>query len=283
MYLESEDENLTKKTRKVRKLFAGVLTLAMILTSVVWPQGTKKVSAADPLTIDESKYDATSVLTAKGDTLNSTKNTEEGGDIQSNKADKVISAKYLKITYTIADTTNLTTDSNLFVFKPFTSGFGGWQDNLIKFKDAIRDGETTTYTSYIKVRDIKASMELDQECYGINLYFAQKAVDVTLTGYYAMTVKNDSSIDYGNEEDVVVWEDPETKTGYGGHDPMQKLYLSQITGAGDAFKTKYDYSKVSSQKITVYLQVTKSSVFSRIKISGGKLTEGSESVTSNKE
>lgn len=273
--------------KKAKKWFAGILTLAMVLTSVTWPGSTSKVKAAEPLKIDESGYDVTSIISgSEGDVLTSTKKGDKKGDagavhvddngnydgIAVSNTGKAVTAKYLKVTYTIPDTSSLKEDSNIFTFQPYTSSWGGWQHNYITFGDAIDNGGNS-YTSYIAVRDIKASMDDDQECYGINLCFLSSEPTITITGYDALTVK--SEIDLGDESDVIVWAD-DTKTAY-GHESMQKLYLSQITNT----LSKYSYSNVSSQKITVYLKITKCSVFSRIKISGGNLD--TETITSNKE
>lgn len=275
-----------KTTRKVKRLFAVVLTLAMVLTSVVWPNAEKASAAA--LTVNEDEYDVKSILSAKGDVLTSTQTDtvhvkDENGEkvyegyIDGNTS-TTVKAKYLKITYTIKDPSAVNDETELFNFQPYTSNWGGWQKNIIKYKDAI-DNKDGSYTSYIAVRTIKASMDDDQECHGINLSFCNSEPTITLTGFYAMTIK--SQLDLGNEDDVTVWVD-ENKTSY-GHEPVQKIFLSQITGTGENFNGKYDYSKVSGQKITVYAKITKSSVFSRIKISGGNITDGAENVTSNKE
>ena len=81
------------------------------------------------------------------------------------------------------------------------------------------------------------------------------------------------------EQKVVVWGD-DSKTTY-GHEIMQDVSVQDIVaGLGDA-GSKFAFSKVKGQKVTVYIKVTNCSRYSRIKISGGNLA--ANSVTSNKE
>ena len=156
---------MTRKATKGRKIFAGILTLAMILTSIAWPGQAGKATQAAALTVNEEEYDATNILSVKDEdkqngilTSTQTDKAHKGdggsydGFIVTNNS-KALTSKYLKITYTIADTSSLTDESNLFNFQPFTSGWQGWQDNIIKFKDAV-DNKDGSYTSYISVRSI---------------------------------------------------------------------------------------------------------------------------------
>lgn len=256
--------NLPKKERmknfmkKTRKLFAGILTLAMVLTSVTWPGTTSKVKAAEPLKIDESGYDVTSILTgSEGDILTSTKKGDKKGDTGAVHVDdngnydgvavsntgKAVTAKYLKITYTIPDTSSLKEDSNLFTLQPYTSSWGGWQHNYITFADAIDNGNNS-YTSYIAVRNIKASMDDDQECYGINLCFLSSEPTITITGYDALTIKT-------------------TKTSVEKYDTNEAAALEAnkdviiVTGT-QMQNAGVDLSGLTSSKVSItpYIQVT---------------------------
>ena len=56
---------MTRKATKGRKIFAGILTLAMILTSIAWPGQAGKAAQAAALTVNEEEYDATNILSVK--------------------------------------------------------------------------------------------------------------------------------------------------------------------------------------------------------------------------
>ena len=244
--------------RRQKKWITMFLTLALVLTSINLPVISKKAKAA-ALTINEEEYDATNILTASGATLTSTQTeTVHVGDdgksydggievintMNATKYAMALNAKYLKITYTIPDISLLTDESELFIFQPYTSNWGGWQENIIKFKDAIKN-EDGSYTSYIAVRTIKASMDEDQECAGINLGFLSSEPTITLTGYYAMTVKTSkTSVEkYDTDADATLEtnEDIIIVTG-------EQLEEAGVDLSGLTSSTKYN--------ITPYIQVT---------------------------
>ena len=92
---------MTRKTRKVRKLFAVILTLAMVLTSVVWPNA-EKASAAS--TLPGSGLYAVKILTATGNLLLSKKPADAAEadktlNIQENTNPEALNAKYLEIAF----------------------------------------------------------------------------------------------------------------------------------------------------------------------------------------
>ena len=136
---ESEDKHMMEKKKMAKCIFAIILTLAMVLTSIVWPETVKNVHAS-AFTINEDEYDSTNILTAKGDVLTSTQTdkvhkkedgTYDGGievinTIGSGAGNaKALTAKYLKITYTIADISSVTNETKLFTFLPYTSTWAG--------------------------------------------------------------------------------------------------------------------------------------------------------------
>lgn len=278
-------------TKRMRKICAAVVASAMVVTSITWPELGKRAAAEEALTLDESQYSASKLSLPSGDVLTSTQkdtgakdtdihvqykdgNVVLNGDgskaydgyIVSNSSE-ALSAKYLKITYTIADTSSLKADSKLFTFQPYTSNWEGWQDNLITFKDAIK-GTGNTYTSYISVRTIKGSMEPDQECAGINLSFFQEAPAITLTGYYAMTVKasKNPNVEIYDTDDAAKLEEARE----------YKYTCQQLIDAG---VSENDIKAVINTKTTVtpYIKVTKAHSRSWLKFSVGGGTK-----TSNK-
>ncbi|MDE6852942.1 MAG: cellulase family glycosylhydrolase, partial [Lachnospiraceae bacterium] len=130
------------------------------------------------------------------------------------------------------------------IFQPYTSSWGGWQKNIIKYKDAIKN-QDGSYTSYIAVRTIKASMDDGQDCSGINLGFLSSEPTITLTGYYAMTVKATKTsvekYDTDKEAALTVNEDMIVVTG------------TQMKEAGVNLSGLTTSTKVA---ITPYIQVT---------------------------
>lgn len=233
--------------RKARKLLVGMIALSMILTSITWTGAEKKAEAAVSYESIENGHDATNILNESGDVLISSSSAHTGtsynGYILSNIS-TALTAKYLKITYTIDDVSGLTASSKLFNFQPYTSGFEGWQDNYITFADAV-PGEDGSYTSYIPVRSIKESMELEQDCYGINLSFYSAQPEITLTGYYAMSVKaTKTAIDlYATNADAALEKNQDIIVVTGTQLEAAGIDLSGLTTASVA--------------ITPYIQVTK--------------------------
>ena len=89
---------------------------------------------------------------------------------------------YLKITYTIDDTSKIQSWSNLFNFMPYNDSWGGWDSNIVSIDNSVlKDGE---YTFCITIKDIEKSLS-EGSLYGINLCYELADADVTLTGYYA--------------------------------------------------------------------------------------------------
>lgn len=277
--------------KRTKKIIVTIITMALILTSINLPEVSKSTKAA--VTPPEENLEDTSILTAKGDVLISTQTetshtktenekTEYDGYIQTLSKEQY-SAKYYKVTFQVAEGT--AQDTNIFTFQPFDTSWGGWEQNIIKLSDAQYDEENSQYVAYILGETVLNSYSAGGTLNGVNISFCQSEPAVTLTGLYTCEVVDPDAtpspeeLKWEEEQKVVVWADPETKTGY-GHEQMQDLYLSDIITALGSAGSKYEFSKVSSQKITVYLKITKCSRYSRIKISGGNLSTGS---FSNKE
>ncbi|MGN0369840.1 MAG: cellulase family glycosylhydrolase [Butyrivibrio sp.] len=137
---------------------------------------------------DTSNMTAANALKVSGDMLVSdssshTSDEEYNGYIQSNTDAVFLAAKYLRIKYTVDGTAEDTV--KVFNFQPYTSGFGGWNDNIYTIGDSIYDSATETYTVYVPVADIKAS--LDGTVYGINTSFCQADPKITITSYETLT------------------------------------------------------------------------------------------------
>lgn len=281
---------------KENRTLAVLLTLALVLTSVNLPITSKKAKAAVTPPAENLKEtnaiakDAKSLVSTQTETSH-TKQDDDGNTIYDGYiqgfTEVQYTADYFKVTFTVAADT--AADTKIVTFKPYNEKWGGWDDNIIKLSDAQYDEEKSEYVAYLSCKQVRDSLTVNAnggtKLSGINIEFCQSAPTVTLTGLYSCKVVDPNAtlspeeLRWEEEQKVVVWADPENKTGY-GHEQMQDLYLSQIvSGLGDA-GSKYAYAKVSGQKIVTYLKVTKCSRYSRIKVSGGNLKG---SVSSNKE
>ncbi len=128
--------------------------------------------------LEEAKLDAPA-----GNGISSSDEITEGneGFIYSIQGSDFEAAKYLKAAFTVSG--EMSADTNVFCFKPFDSKYGGWNDNYFTLGDATKEGDT--YTLYVSVADIVASLGTGFPVMGINIYYATppEGVVVTLTEY----------------------------------------------------------------------------------------------------
>lgn len=96
---------------------------------------------------------------------------------------------YFKVTYTVEG--SVTDETSVFNFQPFDSNWSGWDDNLVTIGDSEYDVATETYSAYVDVNEVKASLSTGGNLKGINLSFAQAEPAVTLTGYYSVKTAAD--------------------------------------------------------------------------------------------
>lgn len=271
--------------KRKKRIMAVVLSIAMVLTSANLPQFSFRASAA--VTAPAENMKDTGILTVSGDKLVSTQEsrTQDGkynGYVQSMTGNKM-NAGYYKVTFKVAEGT--AQDTKIFTFQPYDTTYGGWQDNIIKLSDAQYDDENDQYVAYISGDKIRDSYTTGGTLNGINISFCQAEPAVTLTGLYISEIVDPNAtlspeeLRWEEEQKVVVWGD-DAKTTY-GHQFMQDVSVNDIVKQLGTNGSKYAFSKVKNQKITVYIKVTKCSRYSRIKISGGDLANNS--VTSNKE
>ena len=271
--------------KRNKRIMAIIMTIAMVLTSANLPQISIKAKAA--VTPPAENMKDTSILTVKGDDLSSNLGNHVSGEayngyLQSMTKDSA-NADYYKITFKVAEGT--AEDTKIVTFQPYDTSYQGWQDNIIKLSDAQYDEENAQYVAYISGDKIRDSYTTGGKFNGINVSFCQAEPAITLTGLYTSKVVDPNAtpspeeVRWEEEQKVVVWGD-DSKTTY-GHEIMQDVSVQDIVaGLGDA-GSKFAFSKVKGQKVTVYIKVTKCSRYSRIKISGGNLA--ANSVTSNKE
>ena len=120
------------------------------------------------------------ILTASGKELISTGEHRDGKDdngdyqydgyIQSDRDEKIPNGVYLKVVFTIEEIPE--DDAPIFIFQPFNTAWGGWQENPITFGEAIYDSAADTYSAYISISEIKQTLE-EGVLKGINISFAQ--------------------------------------------------------------------------------------------------------------
>ncbi len=169
---------------KIRRILALAIICAMVLPLV----GITSASAAAEVP-DVSELKETAITFPAEDGISSTDQTGTGdnfkGYIYSGKGADFLAAKYLKITYTV--TGDVDENVNLFTFQPFDSNWGGWPNNFVTLADSIKDGDS--YTAYVSVDDVKASLGEGASAMGINISFTEppEGVVVKLTGYSTLT------------------------------------------------------------------------------------------------
>lgn len=168
---------------KIRRILALAIICAMVLPLV----GITTASAAEVPDVSGLKETAITFPASGG--ISSTDQTGKGdnfnGYIHSGQGADFLAAKYLKITYTV--TGDVDENVDLFTFQPFDSGWQGWQNNFVTLADSVKDGDS--YTAYVSVDDVKASLGEGVSAMGINISFTEPpaGVVVKLTGYSALT------------------------------------------------------------------------------------------------
>lgn len=129
----------------------------------------------------------------------------------------------LEVTFTVDG--DVTDDTPVFNFQPFTSSYGGWQDTLLTIGDCeLNDG---VYTGKIPISDITAHLGL-ADTYGINISYVSAEPDVALKTY---TILSDGTA-------------TEPTTG----DTPQITEFDAVVGFADGSWTFQDWS--SSVKVT---------------------------------
>ncbi len=164
---------------KIKRLLAVLLITALSLT--IAPVVYAAAEAPDVSGLKETAI----VFPASGG-VSSTAQAGSGdsfnGYIHSCQQAEALAAKYFKITYTV--TGEAPAAANLFTFQPFDSGWQGWQNNFVTISSSVAESDGS-YTAYVPVGDVKASLGEGVSAMGINISFVPppEGVVVTLTGY----------------------------------------------------------------------------------------------------
>lgn len=185
--------------KQIKRGITALMTLALIVTSVTLP-GSQKAKAAEttgPLVVNEKEYKVTSLYSSSKNYVSNDPARmvqkvedevpvvdEEGNpvmvyspDIQ---ADLGLACDYYKVQATFEDIDQITDDTNIVVFKPYNTTWGGWDDYTVAFKDGTYSEETGKWTAYVPVADVKARLS-SGTIQNINFYFAQKEPGITVT------------------------------------------------------------------------------------------------------
>lgn len=241
-----------------KRILAGVLSAA-VFTSACFSGGF-------PAFADDSDGELTekSVLAEKGEKLisNSSVHFKANGDydgyIQTVNATDTdyMESKYLSVKYSVEG--NAAPDTKVFTFKPFDTGWGGWDDNPISIGDSTYDEATKTYSAKIPTQKVIQSLSTGGTLNGINLEFVQAEPVVTLIDY---TILTDKKIDTTNEADRQL-ESP--------------LEIFKITGV-DLRKAGVDVDAIAQvdAQATIYVHITKADPYSWLRASAGGVTGGS--------
>lgn len=237
----------------------------MVLTSVVWPN-VEKASAAT--TLPGSGLYAVKILTAAGNKLLSKKpesETDRSLDIQENANAEALTAKYLELGF-IANLDSAQDSDKLFTLTAKNAeGTTGTAVDVTK-ADVKLNADSGQYVAHVALQTLKDSVT--GTLASVALSFVQEEPEITLKAYNALN-------DGANDEQKVTVSGATMGTG-DGHVTMQEFSLKDMQKA-DANIT---YSKVSGAKVKVYIHVSKSANYTRLKVRGGNIVTNS---FSNKE
>ncbi len=189
-----------------KKLLAGVLALAMVVSSLFTWQGGITVQAAD--IPPEALFTGNSIsLTGNCENDESRGSGESyDGYIQTFQDADILASDYLKIEYTASG--DIIDETEVFNLQPFDTSWGGWDDNIITIGDSVDNGDGT-YTAYIPTQKVVQSLSSGGTLNGINISFAAEGVDAVLTAMTYMVEKDftetsmslptDGSLDSSND------------------------------------------------------------------------------------
>lgn len=104
------------------------------------------------------------------------------GYLQSILKDVYNFAEYSELEVTFTVDGDVTDDTKVFNFQPYTNSYSGWQDTFLKIGDCTL-GDDGVYTGKIALTDITAHLGL-ADTYGINISYVQAQPNVSLKSYY---------------------------------------------------------------------------------------------------
>lgn len=177
-----------------RKWLAGVLALAMVVTTLVPGLGSFSASAGQA---PVGEFTETSIKLDSTGKLSSTDSGRTGSDgsynglICSVQDSKALAGKYFRIDYTV--TGEVTDDAKLFNVQPFDKSWGGWNDNIITAGEGIKNGDA--YTTYVELDKIKASLSTGKALKGINISFFSSDVNAKVTSVKYMVENSQAPAD----------------------------------------------------------------------------------------
>ncbi len=160
----------------------------------------------------------------------------------------------LEVTFTVDG--DVSDDTKVFNFQPYTNSYSGWQDTFLTIGDCTL-GDDGVYTGRIALTDITAHMGL-ADTYGINISYVQAQPDVALKSYYII------------KSDVPSQTEPTTEptTVQLGGDVESNLYYSDsswetqvnvpVTITGDGL---YTYDIISKEEDTYHGDASGAVVF----------------------
>ncbi len=239
-----------------RKWLAGVLALAMVVTTLVPGLGSFSASAGQA---PVGEFTETSIKLDSTGKLSSTDSGRTGSDgsynglICSVQDSKALAGKYFRIDYTV--TGEVTDDAKLFNVQPFDKSWGGWNDNIITAGEGIKNGDA--YTTYVELDKIKASLSTGKALKGINISFFSSDVNAKVTSVKYMVENSQAPAD--DEDDHQLASDK----------VILDIKGDDLVAAGIDAQALIDGNK----KATFYVNITKADEYSwiaaRIGGSGG--------------
>lgn len=159
---------------------------ALILKKVLNGSIAFNTGAQTPSITGEEK----SIMTASGDKLisNSTAHVKDSYDgyVESFTSTDF---DYFKVEYTVEGAPGA--DTTAFVFQPYDTSWGGWEENPVTIGDSAYDEATGIYTVYANVADIKATLSTGKALQGINISFAQAEPKITIKDIKSVTTEKE--------------------------------------------------------------------------------------------
>lgn len=175
--------------------------LLSLATSVVIAVGS--VNLAGLLSFGTSAvyddYKELNLLTAKGDVLisNSSKHTsgeKYDGYIQSYDKLANLTGDLIEVVYSVEG--DIVGDEEIITIQPYDSNWGGWNDNIVSIANSIYNSEKNTYSAYLSVEGIKASLDTGKALKGLNVSFMNAEPKATLISFKQLTAPADVWADY---------------------------------------------------------------------------------------
>lgn len=251
------------RKRKFKRLWGCLMVLALVLSSVAWPE-VQRARAAGTGTEPEGSWTESTISTTSYVSTDMFEGENKGYLFQMMKSD--LTGSYLKITYTVDDASSFESDTEVFNFQPYdTTVYSGWNNNIVTFGDCSE--ANGVYTSYYSIDSIVSSYTGTYTVDAVNISMMTSELTYTLTGVYMLTeVDEEAEADAAAEENVLIYEEDGTTIS---HETIQEFSLEDL----QAVNSDITLTNCSKKTVQVYIHVTASSPYSYLKLRVGNLID----------